>query len=416
MAISNSHAATTVGANITSAGTLAVATSTLTGNLTVQDANSAINFYVDNNNHRVGVATTTPAFALTVGGDINMDGKYALYQNSLPVLVASSTNYSLSVGTEAGKNLTNGGTQNTFLGYQAGYTNTTADYNTAVGYQALYSNTTGSSNTALGDYALFFNTTGSNNVGIGHLAFLGGSNAGSNNIAIGTSAGVRGGSWNIDIGSFTQNSLSDAFANVAIGYQSGGEGSYSSSTIVGYRALYSSSVTGDGNIALGYQAADNISSGSNNIVIGYDIDAPSATGSYRMSIANILFGDGLNGTGTTISGRLGVASSTPWRSTKWDYGFGIATSTVITATTTIGASNTLVANINENRVGIGTAAPKAVLEVNGGMRLNTTTAKPTCDVTQRGTFYVVQGGAGVQDTVEVCAKAADDSYAWRTIY
>ena len=26
------------------------------------------------------------------------------------------------------------------------------------------------------------------------------------------------------------------------------------------------------------------------------------------------------------------------------------------------------------------------------------------------------GGAGVKDTVEVCAKAADDTYAWRTIY
>jgi hypothetical protein len=50
------------------------------------------------------------------------------------------------------------------------------------------------------------------------------------------------------------------------------------------------------------------------------------------------------------------------------------------------------------------------------MRLNTTAAKPTCDSTQRGTFWVTQGAAGVKDIVEVCAKDASDAYAWRTIY
>lgn len=36
--------------------------------------------------------------------------------------------------------------------------------------------------------------------------------------------------------------------------------------------------------------------------------------------------------------------------------------------------------------------------------------------TTRGTFWVVQGAAGVKDTVEVCAKDAADAYAWRTLY
>jgi hypothetical protein len=279
---SETKAATTVGANITSAGILTV-------------------------------ATTTPYNGfLDVAGDLNQSANYKIYQNYLPVFVASSTSKSLSVGTEAGKNLTDGGVQNTFLGYQAGYTNTTADSNTGVGYQALHDNTTGAYNTALGDYALFFNTTGSGNIGIGFLAFLGGSAVGSSNIAIGTSAGVRSGSKNIALGDYTQNNITDAFANVGVGYMSGGSsGSYSSSTIMGYKAL-SGSVTGDGNIALGYQAADNISSGSNNIVIGYDIDAPSATGSNRMSIGNLLFGRNLDGTGTSISsGGIGIATTTP---------------------------------------------------------------------------------------------------------
>lgn len=56
------------------------------------------------------------------------------------------------------------------------------------------------------------------------------------------------------------------------------------------------------------------------------------------------------------------------------------------------------------------------LEIDGGMRLNTTTAKPACGAGTRGTFWVTQGGAGVKDNVEVCAKDAANAYAWRTIY
>jgi hypothetical protein len=44
------------------------------------------------------------------------------------------------------------------------------------------------------------------------------------------------------------------------------------------------------------------------------------------------------------------------------------------------------------------------------------TTKPTCDVTQRGTFWHAYGGASVKDTVEVCAKDAADAYAWRLLY
>lgn len=42
--------------------------------------------------------------------------------------------------------------------------------------------------------------------------------------------------------------------------------------------------------------------------------------------------------------------------------------------------------------------------------------RPTCDASARFTFWTVAGGAGVKDTVEVCAKDAGDAYAWRTIY
>ena len=76
----------------------------------------------------------------------------------------------------------------------------------------------------------------------------------------------------------------------------------------------------------------------------------------------------------------------------------------------------LVVDATTGEVGIGTLSPSQELEVNGGMRLNTTTSEPTCDATVRGTFWFTQGGTGVKDAVEVCAKDAADAYAWRTIY
>lgn len=69
-----------------------------------------------------------------------------------------------------------------------------------------------------------------------------------------------------------------------------------------------------------------------------------------------------------------------------------------------------------SNVGIGTASPAQTLEVNGGVRLNTATAQPTCNSAGRGTFWVVQSGTGVKDYVQVCVKNASDAYVWALIY
>lgn len=54
----------------------------------------------------------------------------------------------------------------------------------------------------------------------------------------------------------------------------------------------------------------------------------------------------------------------------------------------------------------------------GGARLQLTesTPKPTCAAGSAGTFAYTKGGAGVKDTVEICAKDASGNYAWRTLY
>lgn len=42
--------------------------------------------------------------------------------------------------------------------------------------------------------------------------------------------------------------------------------------------------------------------------------------------------------------------------------------------------------------------------------------EPTCNAAARGTLWMVQGGAGVADTVKVCTKDAADAYGWRALF
>lgn len=69
-----------------------------------------------------------------------------------------------------------------------------------------------------------------------------------------------------------------------------------------------------------------------------------------------------------------------------------------------------------SNVGVGVSTPGQTLEVNGGLRLNTTNGKPTCDSSQRGTFWTTQSGGGSKDAVEVCVRNASGTYLWATIY
>lgn len=111
----------------------------------------------------------------------------------------------------------------------------------------------------------------------------------------------------------------------------------------------------------------------------------------------------------------GTASALPGQA-YFDSGSHNSSAVVFRTAITGGTITERMRITSAGNIGIGTTAPNQKLEVNGGIRFNTTTAKPTCDSTQRGTFWVTQGAAGVKDIVEVCAKDASDSYAWRTIY
>jgi hypothetical protein len=74
------------------------------------------------------------------------------------------------------------------------------------------------------------------------------------------------------------------------------------------------------------------------------------------------------------------------------------------------SSNGLV--VNAGNSGFGTSTPADVVEVNGGVRLNTQVGLPTCNAGLRGDLWVVQGASGVTDAFKVCLKAAANSYSW----
>jgi hypothetical protein len=192
------------------------------------------------------------------------------------------------------------GSNNTFLGLDAGNFTMTGHTNTGIGKNALFSNTTGIENTAVGAGALLSNTTGTYNTANGVDALT--SNImGIANTAIGQSALFNtDGSGNTAVGQGALYSNTTGGFNIAIG-----------------GAALSSNTTGYGNIALGGSAGINLTTGNNNICVG---NQGVAGESNTIRIGDIFhtatFVAGINGAGVagvpvvvSSSGQLGVASS-----------------------------------------------------------------------------------------------------------
>lgn len=269
------------------------------------------NIYFHNANNALGIATTTPGGTygekLTVVGDsyitgnLYLDGDSKLYQSGLPLLVASSTLGNISLGYDVSPNLNSDSSSNVYIGSKAGYLATSTDFNVGIGYFSLYNSTnnsdtySGSYNTAMGWASLYNNTEGKFNLGLGAGALL-------NNTT---------GDYNSSVGGYslytnTTGSYNTAFGQYALRYNNTG----SNNMALGYEAGENS--TGNNNIFIGYRTGDTITAGNNNLAIGHDIDLPNSTGSNQLDIGNLIFGNGIDGTGTSISsGSIGIATTTP---------------------------------------------------------------------------------------------------------
>jgi hypothetical protein len=213
------------------------------------------------------------AVGVSAGGS-NMNGALNTYlgaraggggsTGSNNVAVGDSAGYSnigsgnVFLGSKAGS-VNQTGAQNTFLGNQAGF-NTNASANTFIGYQAGRSNTGGQFNTFMGVNAGISNTTGNSN-------FMLGTNAGSSNTTgtanffVGDNAGGANttGGFNVFLGTNAGVGNTVGANNTAIGFEANvGSGALVNATAIGFRAVASASnslVLGNGaNVGIGTSA------------------------------------------------------------------------------------------------------------------------------------------------------------------
>src|SRR5436190_912609 len=236
----------------------------------------------------------------------------------------------------------NYGSQDTFMGQNAGNFTTTSGLNTGVGYDALTAITSGCCNNAFGALALSSNTTGFDNTALGYPSLQFNTTGNQN-----TAAGAFVLTSNIN-GSYNTGSGVGAMYGNLSGYNntaSGGEVLHDNTAgccnaAVGYFTLHDS--TSSFNTAIGYEALQKNFSGANNTAVG--------------SLAGY----------TTVSGN---ATTTGSNNTFIGANAGAGTSTQISNASAIGAnavvsqSNSLVLGsigtvngaVSSTNVGIGTA-------------------------------------------------------------
>jgi hypothetical protein len=223
------------------------------------------------------------------------------------------------VGARAGKNITNGPTAVTLIGYQSGagasnitqstgvgafsLVNAKANFLTAVGYNAIPSATAGP-NDAVGVGALRDTTTGQHNLAFGYFAGLR-NTTGSRNIMMGANTGFSNlvNSDNIFIGFNSGYSNTTAASSVLIGSYSATDSTNAIAVGYGtYAPSANSSVIGNTNVASLYIGKVGKVDTSDNVALGTDALKANTTNSnvaigaqamYQSTIAqqNVAVGD-----------------------------------------------------------------------------------------------------------------------------
>lgn len=285
----------------------------------------------------VGINNNAPGHILDVTGNINTTTKYFI--NSTKVLDIQPGGVS-SVLVGATNNTTMTGSDNVFVGFDAGRNGIGTSQTTLVGKDAGKALTSGFSNTFIGTSAGDAFTTGNRNTALGYDA-LGGN--GSNNVALGYFAGrATTASNNVFVGSGA-GEVSTTAINV---------------TYLGYNAGQAS--TGSGNTFIGSNAGLTNTTGTNNTIIGNGANV-SSTGLTNAAAI---------GSGATVSSSnsfiLGNSSSnvgigTTSASTKLDVvGAGVSNNVIsrITSYSTTASADYPVLNlarVNDNTIGNTTA-------------------------------------------------------------
>ena len=367
---------------------------------------------------------TKALFGNTIGARNTAIGMFALSNNT-----TGSENTALGYHALSSQSFNNGGilwtSYNTAVGSGALDRNQPTSTsnginNTAVGYQPLFYNTTGTNNTAVGSFVLFNNLTAGDNVAIGHQALYTQSYSNSNlpysskNIAIGNGAlfanqptTTFSGINNIAIGYFALNKSTTANFNVAIGttamantttgfdntatgtnaLNANTTGSYN--TANGMNALFSNTI-GQGNIAIGIDALHGNTSAGFNTAVGYNalVNQSFNNGGVIYGSNNVAIGQSalinnqptstLNGINNTGIGTNSLTTNTiGFNNTALGYQadvsiINLSNATAIGYNAKVSASNSLVLGgtaADAVNVGIGITAPVYKLDISDRIRL-----------------------------------------------
>ena len=245
---------------------------------------------------------------LIVNGTVCVFAQNSSYNvNSIPI--NGTNNVAMGVGALQA----NTGANNTAIGFQSLYFNTSGNNNTASGIRSLYFNTTGFQNTAMGYYSMYSNTTGNNNVANGFSSLFanttgyentanGATSLASNTSGADNTANGYASLYANTSGTFnTANGLLSLYLNTT-GYSNTANGTRSlflnatgsNNTADGTNSLYKNS-TGNNNTALG-DSAGYSSTGSKNVFLGNYAGYYEVSGSNKLYIGNdsnknIIYGD-----------------------------------------------------------------------------------------------------------------------------
>lgn len=276
---------------------------------TTGDANLAVGF-------RAGQGNAT-------GDNNTVFGFYAIGQPA-----SSGESRNVFVGNNAGFN--NTVSDNHFVGYTAGYRNTTGTSNTFEGNKAGYNNTTGNGNAYVG-YTAGYQLRGSDNTVLGNAAGSGdlaggpilsigqvtlvGSQAGQLNttsglVAVGYRAGQNTtGADNTFLGYQAGRANTGGNRNTYLGHEAGALGTGTASrynTFVGYQAGYANN-GGEANTAVGDLAGTDLTTGDNNTLVGQSAGSNMNTGARNTFVGRL---SGSNTTTGTDNVLVGYATAT----------------------------------------------------------------------------------------------------------
>ncbi|WP_273072391.1 hypothetical protein [Marinobacter sp.] len=234
-------------------------------------------------NNQIGtIAIGTFALGALTSGENNTVLGYETAKHNVTGGLNTWVGYQAGLGASGQSN-----SQNTGVGYRAGYSITTGSNNTFLGRQTGLVMTTGSDNTFVGMNAGMGNVSGVRSVSIGNQSMLGTVTA-DGAVAVGYEAlkSLTSGAGSVGIGYRAGDSITSGDYNTAIGYGALGlETTGDRNTAVGYNSLQSANGTNNAsNTAVGFESGNAITSGFHNVTIGSKAGNIITTGDYNVMI------------------------------------------------------------------------------------------------------------------------------------